>query len=138
VTEALLLDTHVWIWLALGSGRLSLRAQQQIRPFVNRDVVYISAITLFEVAYSVQRKRIELPTPRDTWFADIFRGPSPHVVPITTEISVASTQLPPAFHGGPADRLIAATARTHNLTLCTHDGHILRHSQAGLYQTLEV
>ena len=33
-------------------------------------------------------------------------------------------QLPPSFHGDPADRLIVATALCHGLPLATHDSAI--------------
>ena len=138
MNEVLLLDTHVWLWLALVAPELSKRAKEQIRPFANADSLYISAITLFEVSYAYQRNRVTLPLPLEHWFEQVFAGPSPRIVPITTEISVASTLLPRAFHGDPADRLIAATAKAHNLILCTHDGLILRHRHAGAYQKLEV
>ena len=34
---------------------------------------------------------------------------------------IAVNELSPAFHGDPADRMIVATARAHDLPLATHD-----------------
>ena len=49
------------------------------------------------------------------------------LAPLTAEISLASCRLP-EFHGDPADRLIAATAITHGLTLVTSDEKLLARS----------
>src|SRR5437016_36573 len=46
------------------------------------------------------------------------------VLPLDVEVVIALGRLPGAFHGDPADRLIAATARAHRLPLATHDERI--------------
>ena len=58
------------------------------------------------------------------------------ILPITPEIAIDSTNLPHPFvnnqgkpHKDPADQIIVATARTHNLTLLTSDKILLRYKQ---------
>jgi PIN domain nuclease of toxin-antitoxin system len=48
---------------------------------------------------------------------------SPHldVLPLTVDVAIESDQLGDSFPRDPADRLIAATARVHDLTLITSD-----------------
>ncbi len=46
------------------------------------------------------------------------------VKPITSEVAALATQFPPDFPLDPADRLIAATARSEGLTLITRDERI--------------
>jgi len=50
---------------------------------------------------------------------------TPGLLDITPEIAVLAAQLPPAFPGDPADRIIAATARSHDFPLVTKDQGLL-------------
>jgi PIN domain nuclease of toxin-antitoxin system len=43
------------------------------------------------------------------------------IKPVTAEIAAISAQFPSDFPRDPADRLIAATARSEGLALVTHD-----------------
>jgi PIN domain nuclease of toxin-antitoxin system len=43
------------------------------------------------------------------------------ILPLDAEAVVAVGNLPRTFHGDPADRMVVATARAHDLTLATHD-----------------
>jgi PIN domain nuclease of toxin-antitoxin system len=47
------------------------------------------------------------------------------VLDLTPEIAALAYQLPEGFPSDPADRLIAATARAHGLTLVTKDQRML-------------
>jgi PIN domain nuclease of toxin-antitoxin system len=47
---------------------------------------------------------------------------------MTRPILVQSCQLPPPFHGDPADQIIVATARHRGAVLVTKDQHIRRYS----------
>jgi PIN domain nuclease of toxin-antitoxin system len=46
------------------------------------------------------------------------------VLPLNADAVIAVDDLPTSFHGGPADRMIVATARAHDLPLATHDAAI--------------
>ncbi len=46
-------------------------------------------------------------------------------LPISTEIAVEAYALPEPFHRDPADRLIVACARIHELTVVTADQRII-------------
>ncbi|WP_203434333.1 hypothetical protein [Nitrosococcus halophilus] len=47
------------------------------------------------------------------------------------DILIDSSRLPGAFHGDPADRIIAATARDLGACLLTRDGKILEYAARG-------
>ena len=47
------------------------------------------------------------------------------------EIVIALNGLPASFHGDPADRLIAATARAHRIPLATYD-RVIRKSRVAI------
>ena len=61
--------------------------------------------------------------------------PGIRMMPLSIEISVASTQLPGDFYADPADRMIVATARHLGATLVTEDKLILNYSQVGQLKT---
>lgn len=59
----------------------------------------------------------------------VRQAASPEVVkilPLDLEVIVQLHRLPTKLHGDPADRLIVATARAHDLPLATHDKNIRR------------
>lgn len=78
------------------------------------------------------KRRIKLPLRFADWLRRARRASAPGVVrvlPLDAEVVIALDRLPSTFHGDPADRLIAATARAHRLPLATHDERI-RESRA--------
>jgi len=77
----------------------------------------------------VQKGRIKLEIPLLAWVQKALALPGVELKPLTPEIAVESSQLPDGFHGDPADRLIVATARVHQLTLLTHDQKILGYAK---------
>jgi PIN domain nuclease of toxin-antitoxin system len=46
------------------------------------------------------------------------------VLPLNADTVIAANDLPASFHGDPADRMIVATARVHDMSLATHDDAI--------------
>jgi PIN domain nuclease of toxin-antitoxin system len=58
---AAVLDTHALIWYLLRAKQLSLVALQSIRNFVGRgQPIYVSAISIVEAIYLVERGRVPL------------------------------------------------------------------------------
>jgi len=99
---------------------------------------FISSMSLLEVANAVERRRLELDRPLQEWFRDALQFPGPRVIDITPEIACATVRLPKAFQGDPGDRVLAATAITEHLALCTHDDDLLRFGKQGIFSTLKV
>ena len=48
-------------------------------------------------------------------------GSGAQILPLSPAIAAQAAQLPPEFPGDPCDRLIAATAQIHELSLVTAD-----------------
>jgi PIN domain nuclease of toxin-antitoxin system len=124
--------------MALDQRKIPAAAQEQLSQAAANHSLYVAAISLFEVAYLLHKKRIQLSVSLPEWFERSFRQPGLQVAALTAEVAVESTRLPEEFHGDPADRLIAATARARDMVLCTHDRALLRFGQQGFYQFLEV
>jgi len=57
----------------------------------------------------------------DQWMSRALDPGAIAVLPLTPEIAVESCRLPGEFHRDPADQIIVATARVHDLQLVTGD-----------------
>ena len=136
--DALILDTHVWFWLATGDSELVRKPEiKEILAKFDKLQCCISAITPWEIAMLEAKQRILLRSDCLTWLRESMRKTRIKVVPLNTEISVESTYLPGEFHGDPADRIIVATARHTGLTLLTRDQRIIEYGTAGFVSVLE-
>jgi PIN domain nuclease of toxin-antitoxin system len=121
VTQVLL-DTHVWIWWSIGASQsLTNRAQEALTAASKK---WISAISCWELAKLVEKKRLGLTIPTLTWISRSFEVGNIHLADLTPPIAVESTMLN-GFHADPADQIIVATARILGLPLITSDKRIL-------------
>jgi PIN domain nuclease of toxin-antitoxin system len=128
---ALLLDTHVWLWLVVGDETLPPRVRQRLEAAAARARIRVSAISVWEVALLDARGRIRLGLDCLAWVRAALAQPGVSLAPLAPEIAVASARLPGAFHGDPADRILIATAREAGATLVTRDARILDYGREG-------
>ncbi len=124
--STLLVDTHIFLRWQLQPEKLTRPQQRVLRIAENRSsAISISAITVWELALLAAAGKIKSKVPLDLWLTDLVSHPLVEVLPITPEIAAAGAQLGSGFHNDPADRIIVATARCHDLTLATSDERIL-------------
>ncbi len=127
-----LLDTQAWLWSVLDHPRLSRRARATLRAVPAHERIGIAAISLKEAAGHLAHGRVAVEEafgPWPLWLRTAASSPQLEVVPLTVDVAIESEQLGDSFPPDPADRLIAATARVHDLTLITSDG-LMRKSGA--------
>lgn len=112
-----LLDTHILLWAAAGSDRLTSAARRLIGDPANTLV--FSAASLWEIAIKsglgrddvqVDAKRLRTGL-RDNGYVEL---------PVTGAHAAAVADLPP-LHRDPFDRLLIAQARIEGLELVTAD-----------------
>jgi len=115
------LDTHAWIWWVTADRRLSRRAETAIRRAAAGDGVWISAISIWEIAKKVEKRQLTLDRPFRQWLQKACGAAGLCVAELTPEILVESCELPQPFHGDPADQMIVASTRHHNGILLTRD-----------------
>jgi PIN domain nuclease of toxin-antitoxin system len=121
----ILLDSHIVIWLALSPERISKQATKMIGEAESSSLpLTISAVSLYEIAYAIQRGRIKPLIPSQAFLSRIRTRFQ--MIPTDDKIAVCGGELGSAFHGDPIDRLIVASAIIHNCTLITGDRQILR------------
>ena len=82
----------------------------------------VSAISCWDFAYLVKKKRLRFPLDLKRWMAAGLAGSGVRVINISSEIAIASAQLPDV-HRDPADRLIIATALNSGFKCMSLDGY---------------
>jgi PIN domain nuclease of toxin-antitoxin system len=120
----ILLDTHVWWWSLTEPENLSDGAENLIRD-AKTDERFIASISIWEFAMMVAKKKIELKISPLKWLSRAIDASGITVIALSPDVAIDSCNLPGVFHKDPADRIIVATARIHNLTLLTKDQKIL-------------
>jgi PIN domain nuclease of toxin-antitoxin system len=124
----ILLDTHIWLWYLSGSDYLSADKRLQLAPLPK----VVSAISCWEVAKLVERKRLVLNMSVNDWMSQALGPSGINLLPLEPEIAVLSTQLPGAFHKDPADQIIVATSLLFDISLATDDDKILSYPRVKL------
>jgi PIN domain nuclease of toxin-antitoxin system len=127
----LLLDTHIWLWLVLGTGGLSGAVRKAIRVAASNGDLRIAAMTLWEVALLAARNRVVLGKATGLWLAEAVAASAVEIEPLSPSVAVESCTLPGSFHADPADRMIVATARVVDAALMTRDRRILDYAESG-------
>ena len=122
------LDTHAWIWWVTRDRRLSLRASSTIRRAAAQDAVWLSAISIWEVAKKAEKEQLVLDRPLRQWVGQALAVEGLLIAEITNDILLESCELPKPFHGDPADQIIVATVRHHGGKLVTKDAAIRKYS----------
>jgi len=120
-----LLDTATWINSVKEPETLprhvrSLLADEERNSFALAD------ISLLEASFLARKGKVDFAMSFRDWLARAL-AENLAVLPITAAVAVQENGLPRAFQGDPADRLIAATAKAHGLTLITPDPEIAFH-----------
>jgi PIN domain nuclease of toxin-antitoxin system len=125
----LVLDTHVWLWLMLGSAQLSRSFRQSIEQSQKHHGILISIISIWEVGMLAEKKRIKLDMDILDWVLQALDFPGMRLVQISPKIAIQSTRLPGTVHGDPSDRLLIATAHEENAVLVTCDEKLLQYGE---------
>lgn len=125
-----LLDSSAWMRSALKPRTLPPAAQRIVGDA--DEVLGLSVISLWEAAKKHQKGKLPLPMDLAAW----LKAAVPHhvrVLPLTTEIIVEAVRLPDFPNNDPADELIVATARVHQLTLLTTDTKLKGYRHAHIH-----
>lgn len=114
----IILDTHIWIWWI--NNELQLLASSRQQHLASADMVAVSAISCFEVAWLERHGRISLPCQPVDWFEKALSHSGIVLLPITPAIAARAVDLP-EHHSDPQDRIIIATAIEHQAKLMSDD-----------------
>jgi PIN domain nuclease of toxin-antitoxin system len=122
---AIVADTHAIVWYLVEPERLSQVALDALEGSIAAgEPIYISAISLIEICYLIEKRRIA--TDLLERILAVLNEPDPSliVVPIDLAISIAIREIDRDTVPDMPDRIIAATALHLNLPLVTRDRKI--------------
>lgn len=120
----IVLDTHTLVLWVSNPSKLSSKARSTINQAFKKKTVYISAISVWEIAMLVTKGRLILTMDVESWLDKVENFPGIQFIPIDTAIARKSVMLPGTIHPDPADRIIIATTRQLGATLITSDQKI--------------
>jgi PIN domain nuclease of toxin-antitoxin system len=120
----ILLDTHAALWFTSDNGLLGKRSQQALDRALEDDQLAVSAISFWEIALLIAKRRVRsIDSAAET--RDLILRVGISELAVTGEIAILAGELD-SLQGDPADRFIAATAIVHDATLVTADEKLLR------------
>jgi PIN domain nuclease of toxin-antitoxin system len=115
----LLLDTHAYIWWALGDNkRISMRARKAVEA--RAATIYVSAVSAYEMTYKHRAGDLPKVGPLLMRLDDdmVERGLLP--LPVSFEHGRRAGELADE-HGDPFDRLLAAQAIVEDMAIVSND-----------------
>ena len=113
-----LLDTCTLLWLVADPSKLSDAAKEVLSK--EDELLFVSAITAFEIGLKHRKGRLSLPMEPDDWYQQVLSFHGLGEIQVSGKIAARSTMLP-ALHADPCDRIIVATAQLQDLTVLTPD-----------------
>jgi PIN domain nuclease of toxin-antitoxin system len=126
MSQIIILDTHIWLWLVNGSFDLFPARWRELIEAAER--VGISPISCYEVALAHQKGRIKISTPLSEWFSQAITPFGIELFPVDERIAVRAVELSPV-HQDPFDRLIIATALEYDAKLASVDNLFARYPE---------
>lgn len=114
----LLLDTCAFLWLQTDSSHLSAAARAKILDPANE--VYLSAVSVWEIARKYAQHKISLPSHPSTLIPAVRNDSGIESLPLTEADALAAEKLQ-LFHKDPFDRMLIAQALMGGLAIVTSD-----------------
>ena len=114
----LLLDTHVYLWLTSGTGRISAKTTRRLAD--PRNERFLSIASVWELAIKLALGKLELPMPLADHLARGLDDGQIALLPIAYEPAIAVTTLP-HHHGDPFDRMLVAQAIHEGMAIVAAD-----------------
>ena len=114
----ILLDTHIFLWLLSGDGRLSKKAK---KIFLCEDNdLYFSVVSLWEISIKVSLGKLKL---ADNWMAVIEDEMAINLIKLLQIRKWHCYKIVdlPLHHRDPFDRMLIAQAMIENMSILTCD-----------------
>jgi PIN domain nuclease of toxin-antitoxin system len=118
----ILADTHTALWSLFEPAKLSAAALPALNATqAAGDRILVSTITLIEVQYLVEKGRISPAMLAGLWATIADPNEPLATVPLTDDVARTLEKIPRGIVPDMPDRISAATAMLHKLTLVTAD-----------------
>lgn len=126
----LLLDTCAILYVSSDHPKVTGRVRQ---IFKETEEIFVSAISVVELACLCQKGRIDLGMHWKPWFRKAVELNGWQVLDLNWEIMEEAYSLPDTFHADPADRMLVATARFYRIPFLTTDRRILEYPHVNAF-----
>ena len=126
--KALLLDTHVWIWLVTDLPRMAERAFEALERAGERNALAVSEVSFWEIAVKSAKGNLDMPPNARDWLKRAARTPGLGVIQVDREVMVDSAELDIGVRD-PVDRMLIATALRYDLRLATADASLIEYAE---------
>jgi PIN domain nuclease of toxin-antitoxin system len=121
IVTAVLLDTHVLLWLVSKPDRIRLPVRETLADQANE--LFVSAVSAWEVATKTRIGRLDGGPLLSAWDETLRRMQAGDLTIDSSDGAMAG-QLNWG-HKDPFDRMIVAQAARRNLTIATSDSHVI-------------
>ena len=114
----ILLDTHIFLWAAGSTKKLSAETLDLIaNPEAEK---FLSAASVWEISIKYGKGQLPLPEHPGRFIPITLASSNIVPIPVTLRDAIGVTDLP-HYHGDPFDRLLIAQAKLHGMYLLTDD-----------------
>jgi len=120
----IVLDTCAIIWDALEPNKLTSKAKVAIEKADQNKTLFISDISIWEIAMLIQRNRLEVNTTAKKFMNLYLESRNIIIQQVSPEIAELSVGFGPEINNDPADRIIVATSIIHKAKLITADSNL--------------
>ncbi len=118
----LLLDTHVWLWMALAPQHLGDDSRSML---ADRDnALFFSIASAWEIVVKSARGKLELPMDAPTYLRSRVARSGAELLNLSLDHLFALSSLP-EHHRDPFDRVLVAQAKVEGMSLMSADPHVL-------------
>ena len=118
-----LLDTHIWFWSYIETGRLSSHVARTLAD--SQSELWLSPVSVWELTILSRKGRLQVRPDISTWVKKSMSDLELIEAPLTMDVALAIPSIN-FSHGDAADQFLAATAKVFDLTLITADEHLLK------------
>lgn len=123
-TTAILLDTHVWLWMNGAVERLSEPARELLAE--GKEELYLSAASTWEISIKHAAGKLDLPQVPEFYIPSTLAQNEVRPLPIHQAHTWRAAGLP-LHHRDPFDRMLIAQAQAEGLRLMTADEKLERY-----------
>ena len=126
-----LLDTHVFLWMLLHTDKLSKKVYNVLED--SGKEIYLSAISLWEIAIKHQLKKLDLGSVDIRLLPNVAAQSDIKIITPEPYDFITYSELPlKKEHRDPFDRLLIHTAIRNNLILISKDKKFEQYKKDGL------
>ena len=111
-------------------------ARQEIRAASVAGGILVSPVSAWEVGLLSARRGVPFHPDPKSWFELFMAYPGVRLTPLTPDIAIESSFLPPPLHTDPADCMLIATARALQIPIMTRDSRMLSYARAGFVDAI--